>query len=183
MLFEEVSSGPAPAETAPSGTAPDVDAAELANLLASGGVATVVLGGDLRIRRFTPAAARLLGLLAGDVGRPIAHLKAGVELPDMEALVGEVIASVQPQEREVIGPDGRCYLLRVHPYRTAELKLMPKLRARSCCQEPSDCPASATKPDAAACHLGIGAPGTGHRAARGPGDRLKINRRVASAGR
>ena len=96
---------------------------DMTNLLASSGVAKVVLGGDLRIRRFTPAAGRLLGLLAGDIGRPIAHLKVGVDLPDMEALVGEVIASVQPQEREVLGPDGRWYLLRIHPYRTTDNRI------------------------------------------------------------
>jgi two-component system CheB/CheR fusion protein len=80
----------------------------------------VVLGSDLRVRRFTPAAGQPLGLIAGDIGRPIGHLKAGVALPDMETLVGEAIASVQPLEREVRGPDGRAYLLRVNPYHTAD---------------------------------------------------------------
>lgn len=96
---------------------------DMTNLLASSGVAKVVLGIDLRIRRFTPAAAKLLGLLSGDIGRPIGHLKAGVELADMETLVGEVIASVQPQEREVRGPDGRAYQLRIHPYRTTDNRI------------------------------------------------------------
>jgi len=96
---------------------------DMTNLLVSSGIAKVVLGIDLRIRRFTPAAAKLLGLLAGDVGRPLGHLRASVDLPDMEALVGEVIASVQPQERELRTRDGRSHLLRVHPYRTADNRI------------------------------------------------------------
>ncbi len=96
---------------------------DMTNLLASSGVANVVLGIDLCIRRFTPAAGRLLGLLAGDIGRPIGHLKRSADLPDMEALVGDVIATVQPKEREVRGPDGREYLLRIHPYRTTDNRI------------------------------------------------------------
>jgi two-component system, chemotaxis family, CheB/CheR fusion protein len=96
---------------------------DMSNLLASSGLATVVLGADLRIRRFTPAAGRLLGLQSGDVGRPIGHLRLGLEPRDIEALAGEVIERVQMQEREVRGSDGRSYLLRIHPYRTADNRI------------------------------------------------------------
>ncbi|HEX6703725.1 MAG TPA: chemotaxis protein CheB [Albitalea sp.] len=96
---------------------------DMTNLLGSSGVPMVVLGIDLRIRRFTPAAGRLLGLLAGDVGRPIGHLKTCVALAEMESRIGEVIASVQPQERDIRGPDGRSYQLRIHPYRTLDNRI------------------------------------------------------------
>ena len=96
---------------------------DMSNLLASGGIPQVVLGVDLRILRFTPAAARLLGLLAGDVGRPLGHLKLGVELPDLQALVESVVTQVQPQQRDVSGPDGRAYQLRLHPYRTSDNRI------------------------------------------------------------
>ena len=96
---------------------------DMSNLLASSGIAQIVLGVDLRILRFTPAAGKLMGLLAGDIGRPVAHMKFAFELPDLEALVEQVIASVQPQERAVTGADGRAYLLRVHPYRTADNRI------------------------------------------------------------
>ncbi len=96
---------------------------DMTNLLASSGVPTVVLGVDLRIRRFTPMASRLLGLKSGDVGRPIGHLRLGVQPFDIEAFAGEVIERVQMQEREVRGPDGRAYLLRTHPYRTADNRI------------------------------------------------------------
>jgi two-component system CheB/CheR fusion protein len=95
----------------------------LTNLQASANVAMVELGIDLRLRRFTPAAAKLLNLLPGDVGRPIGNLKMRVEVPDLETLVTEVIDTVQVKEREVRDRDGRWYALRIHPYRTAENKI------------------------------------------------------------
>jgi two-component system CheB/CheR fusion protein len=84
----------------------------------------VMLGIDLRIRRFTPAAARLLGLLPGDVGRPLGNLRLSLEgASDIEAIVVDVIDQVRMQEREVRGRDGRWYVLRVHPYRTADNRI------------------------------------------------------------
>src|SRR5204862_6935197 len=44
------------------------------NLLSSVQMAIVMLGPDLRIRRFTPAAEKLLNLIPADVGRPIADI-------------------------------------------------------------------------------------------------------------
>jgi two-component system CheB/CheR fusion protein len=93
------------------------------NLLTSADVAMMALGIDLRIRRFTPAAAKLLNLLPSDVGRPIGNLKPSVELPDLEAQVAEVIHAVQPREREVRDREGRLYALRIYPFRTAANKI------------------------------------------------------------
>ena len=44
---------------------------DISNLLNSTDIPTVFLTTDLRIRRFTPSAARLIALLATDLGRPI----------------------------------------------------------------------------------------------------------------
>ena len=48
---------------------------DFGNLLGSADVPMLVLGVDLSIRRFTPAAGRLLHLVPGDIGRPIGNLK------------------------------------------------------------------------------------------------------------
>ena len=50
-----------------------------------------MLGGDRRIRRFTPAAQDLLNLIPGDIGRPIGNIKPNIEVDNLEALVAEVI--------------------------------------------------------------------------------------------
>jgi two-component system, chemotaxis family, CheB/CheR fusion protein len=95
----------------------------LTNLQASANAAMVELGIDLCIRRFTPAAGKLLNLLPGDVGRAIGNLKLPVEMPDLEKLVTEVIETVQVKEREARDRDGRWYALRLHPYRTADNRI------------------------------------------------------------
>jgi len=88
------------------------------NLLESVEVPLIILGRDLRIRRFSPSASDVLHLIAGDVGRPISDVNLGVSL-DLEALVEEVIRTHASREREV-QRHGRWYELRVRPYRTLE---------------------------------------------------------------
>jgi two-component system CheB/CheR fusion protein len=42
------------------------------NLLSTVDITILIVGNDMRIRRFTPTAERMLNLIPGDVGRPIA---------------------------------------------------------------------------------------------------------------
>jgi diguanylate cyclase (GGDEF)-like protein/PAS domain S-box-containing protein len=93
------------------------------NLLTSTAIPVVMVGSDLRIRRLTPPTRRVMNLLPTDVGRPIGDLKTNVDVPDLKALIEEVIEQVQSQEREVRDREGHWYLLRVHPYRTADHKI------------------------------------------------------------
>ena len=90
------------------------------NLLANANVPMVAVSTDLRIRRFTPAAAKLLSVLATDVGRPIGNLRPAIDIADLEPLITEVIDTVQVREREVHDREGRHHLLRIHPFRTAD---------------------------------------------------------------
>ena len=96
---------------------------DLTNLLGSANVPMVAVGVDLRIRKFTPAAGKVLNLLPADVGRPIGELRSVVEVSDLEALIAGVIDTVRTQEREVRDRAGHWYTLCIHPYRTAENKI------------------------------------------------------------
>src|SRR6267154_523484 len=96
---------------------------DLMNLLASVHMAIVMLGPDLRIRRFTPMAETMLNLIPTDVGRPLTDIKLNVDVPDLEAILGDVLESVQPFQREVQDRNGRWYSLRVRPYRTMENRI------------------------------------------------------------
>src|SRR5262249_40625288 len=60
---------------------------DLLNLLASVQIAIVIVASDLRIRRFTPMAERVLNLIASDIGRPIGHIKPNIECPDLEEMI------------------------------------------------------------------------------------------------
>ncbi len=97
---------------------------DLVNLLGSIQMPIVMLGPDLRVRRFTVAAGKQLNLIPGDVGRPFGDLKLNfVPLPDLEPLLAEVLDTVQPRELEVKDPRGRWYSLRLRPYKTLEHKI------------------------------------------------------------
>lgn len=93
---------------------------DLRNLLASVQMPILMLGADLRIRRFTPAAERLLNLITTDIGRPIGHIKLNVDLPDLESMVLDVIETAAPKQREVRDAEGCWFSVRVRPYRTAD---------------------------------------------------------------
>jgi two-component system CheB/CheR fusion protein len=97
---------------------------DLINLLGSVQMAIVMLGGDLRIRRFTPTAEKLLNLTPTDVGRSLADIKLNlVDLPDLVPLLTEVLDTVHPKECDVRDKEGRWYSLRLRPYRTLDNKI------------------------------------------------------------
>lgn len=97
---------------------------DLVNLLGSVQMAIVMVGPDLRVRRFTPTAGKLLNLIPTDVGRPLADIQLNLHrLTDLESLMGEVLDTVSAREREVQDKRGCWYSLRLRPYRTLDNKI------------------------------------------------------------
>src|SRR5262249_33003494 len=96
---------------------------DLLNLLASVQIAIVIVASDLRIRRFTPMAERVLNLIASDIGRPIGHIKPNIECPDLEEMILDVIEQVHPREREVLDRQGRWLSLHIRPYKNLENRI------------------------------------------------------------
>ena len=78
---------------------------------------------DLTIRRFTPEAQKVLGLLPSDLGRPFENINAGLDMPDLQQVVRGVISDFIPVERAVVVRSGKPYLLRLTPYRTSDNKV------------------------------------------------------------
>lgn len=93
---------------------------DLKNLLASTEIATLFLGNDLTVKRFTPEATKLINLIASDVGRPLRHLVTNLAYDDLIADARAVIQSLKAEEKEVCTKDGIWYLMRIMPYRTME---------------------------------------------------------------
>jgi two-component system, chemotaxis family, CheB/CheR fusion protein len=96
---------------------------DLVNLLTSVNLPLVILGRDLRLRRFTPAAEKLFGLIPADVGRPLGDLRSSFDTSTLEADVLGTIDTMQAKEREVVDREGRFYMLQIRPYRTRENKI------------------------------------------------------------
>ena len=96
---------------------------DLSNLLTSVSFPIIMVGRDLRIRRFTPAAPRLLKVIASDVGRLITDLRLRIDVPDLEELLGEVIDTMALKERDVQDDEGRWYAMQLRPYKTFDNRI------------------------------------------------------------
>jgi two-component system, chemotaxis family, CheB/CheR fusion protein len=96
---------------------------DLLNLLSSVDIPIVLLGNDLRIRRFTPVSQRALNLIPSDVGRPISDINLNLEIPRLDHLLLDVIETLMPKVIEVQDRNGRSHSLRIRPYRTEDNKI------------------------------------------------------------
>ncbi len=91
---------------------------DLTNVLFSTNVATVFLDPKLRIRFFTPATKTVFGVIATDVGRPLADLRSlAIDKHLLDDAEGVLETSI-PVEREIETPAGVWFLRRILPYRT-----------------------------------------------------------------
>lgn len=93
------------------------------NLLSSVNIPIVMLGNDLRIRRFTPQAERVLNLLPADIGRPIGDFKPKIDVPELEQLFRDVIDNLTIRQGEVRDKEGRTYSMSIRPYRTGDNRI------------------------------------------------------------
>jgi two-component system CheB/CheR fusion protein len=96
---------------------------DLVNLLTGVNIPIVMVGRDLRIRRFTPLAEKPFNLIPTDVGRPIGQLKPDLVGVDLPALITRVIDSLTAYEGEARDGSGHRYQLRVRPYVTLDKKI------------------------------------------------------------
>lgn len=87
----------------------------LDNLLSNLDVATLYLDEHLRIRRFTPACARIIPVEPCDLGQPISELGERLEV-DLGANAEQVLKHQQTTETEIRAPGGAWLLMRVAPH-------------------------------------------------------------------
>jgi len=96
---------------------------DLRNLLSSAHIPIVLIGSDLRIRRFTTVAEKMFNLIPTDIGRPITDIRLPIPVPNLGKLVAEVVDTLAAKDLEVQCEAGRWYSLRVRPYRTGDNKI------------------------------------------------------------
>jgi two-component system CheB/CheR fusion protein len=93
---------------------------DMKNLLDSTDIATLFLDGNLRVRRFTSQATKVIKLIPGDIGRPITDQSSSLLYPELAEDVREVLRTLAFAEREIATRDGRWFIVRTMPYRTLE---------------------------------------------------------------
>ncbi|GHF42796.1 two-component system CheB/CheR fusion protein [Deinococcus metalli] len=93
---------------------------DMTNLLDSAGIATLFLGSDLRIKRFTPGVTALINLIPSDIGRHISDINLKLRDAALDRLVREALLTLSPVELPLQSTDGHWFLTRISPYRTAQ---------------------------------------------------------------
>lgn len=93
---------------------------DIENLLRVTGVGTLFVDEQLRIRRFTDAALRLLNVMPQDIGRPLEHLAAKIPGVDLPGMCRRVMRSEVSESREFSSADGTHLHVKVLPYLTAD---------------------------------------------------------------
>jgi two-component system, chemotaxis family, CheB/CheR fusion protein len=88
---------------------------DLTNLLESISIPLVMVGRDLRIRRFTRAMEPMWNLIASDVGRSITDLQPRMKLPDLRRLLLDAMEGSDRKPRDVRDADGRWYSVHILP--------------------------------------------------------------------
>ena len=71
--------------------------------------------------RFTPTATRIINLIQSDIGRPVGHIVSNLKGYDrLEVDTQSVLDTLVSKELEVQTKAGKCYMLRIMPYRTLD---------------------------------------------------------------
>ncbi|MBC7822232.1 MAG: PAS domain S-box protein, partial [Planctomycetaceae bacterium] len=91
---------------------------DLANLLSSTDIATIFLDRQFRIKRFTPAASRLMRVIDGDLGRSISDLVMKFTDDSLLTDAETVLQRLTPSEKVIQDNAQQFYLRRIVPYRT-----------------------------------------------------------------
>jgi two-component system CheB/CheR fusion protein len=90
--------------------------ADLEGMSHATGIATVFVDEGLRLLRFTPEAAVLFRLRPTDAGRPLIDFNPQLVYPELVDDLRRALDGLPAHEREVAGPAGSRYLVRVVGY-------------------------------------------------------------------
>lgn len=93
---------------------------DLSNFLSSTMIGILFVDSNLNIRKFTEYVGREFQLMEHDIGRPIQIFAHSFPEEEIESDAKKVLKSLVSIDREVIAMNGRCYTLRIAPYRTTE---------------------------------------------------------------
>ena len=96
---------------------------DMNNLLNSTEIATLFLDKNLKIRQFTHPATKIFKLIQSDIGRLFTDQVTDLEYPELYNEAKEVLRSLVFVEKPVYTRDGRCFNIKIIPYRTFEDKI------------------------------------------------------------
>lgn len=95
---------------------------DLFNILNSTKYPMILVGGDLRLRRFNDYANKIFRVIPTDIGRNISDIKTQIPVDNLKQIILSVIDRVQLEVLEV-EQEGTYWSLQFIPYRTQENKI------------------------------------------------------------
>jgi two-component system CheB/CheR fusion protein len=93
---------------------------DMKNLLDATEIAIIFLDNDLAIKRFTPPVSRIISLVPGDVGRPLAHFTSSLRYEHLLRDVQLVLDRLTSIEINIQTTRGEWYTMRILPYRSLD---------------------------------------------------------------
>ena len=93
---------------------------DMKNLLDATEIAIVFLDNDLLVKRFTAPVSRIISLLPGDIGRPLAHFTSSLRYEHLLRDVQQVLDRLAPIETSIQTLKDEWYTMRVLPYRSLD---------------------------------------------------------------
>ncbi|MCF6406502.1 PAS domain-containing protein [Chitinophaga filiformis] len=89
---------------------------DMNNYFRSTDIAQVFVDAQLRIRKFNPAAVKMINLIPSDIGRPIHHISTNIRQDSMIEDIHTVIRQRNTLEKEMTLSNGNIYLMKILPY-------------------------------------------------------------------
>jgi two-component system CheB/CheR fusion protein len=89
---------------------------DLDNYFRSTDIGQVFVDTNLRIRKFNPAAIKMINLIPSDIGRPINHISTNIQQDSMIEDIHAVIRHKKTLEKEMVLSNGNMYLMKILPY-------------------------------------------------------------------
>jgi len=96
---------------------------DLDNLLSSTDIATLFIDTEFRIKRYTPAATKLIKLIPTDIGRPLGDIAQEFDARELVSEAENVLRRLVPVESEIGTEGSQWFLRRILPYRTNDNRI------------------------------------------------------------
>jgi two-component system CheB/CheR fusion protein len=101
----------------------NVASSDLRNLLAAVYVSFLIVDEDLRLRRFSGAAEKLLDIKAVDIGYPLVQLQCQIDFSALQPQMRTVIDTLKTEQWDIQDKAGRWFSVTARPYRTVENRI------------------------------------------------------------
>lgn len=89
---------------------------DMDNYFRSTDIGQVFVDSRMQIRKFNPAAVKMINLIPADIGRPISHISTNIQQDSLIDDINAVIRQKHTLEKELVLSSGSMCLMKIMPY-------------------------------------------------------------------